>query len=106
MFVVQAGVEQTVAKRKEDPADEGRQHQTWSGPVDMWHCRGNLGLGRSRYGVGEIYVYNVASRADGARRIRENRDFLSSLSASSAEVAANLNSVVSVGLSLIMGAKL
>lgn len=37
MFAVEAGIEQMVAERKESSDDEGRKHQTWSGPVDLRH---------------------------------------------------------------------
>ncbi len=40
MFAVEAGVEQMVAQRKEGSDDEGRNHQSRSGPVDLWHRQG------------------------------------------------------------------
>ncbi len=40
VFAVEAGVEQMVAERKEGSDDEGRNHQSWSGPVYLRHRHG------------------------------------------------------------------
>lgn len=56
MFAVETGVEQMVAERKESSNDEGRNHQSWSGPIDLRHRRGQLSLGRSRCVVGKSSV--------------------------------------------------
>lgn len=39
-FAVEPGVEQMVAERKESSDDEGRNHQSWSDPVDARHRHG------------------------------------------------------------------
>jgi hypothetical protein len=56
VFAVEAGVEQMVAKRKENSDIEGRDHQSWGRPVNPRHLCGELRFGRSCFMVAEYSV--------------------------------------------------
>ena len=68
--MLEAGIEQMMAKRKEDSNDEGSKHQSWSDPMDTRHCRNQFDLGSCRLNIGDILVQNESSQIDidGVRR--------------------------------------
>ncbi|KAL9033461.1 MAG: hypothetical protein Q9180_005933, partial [Flavoplaca navasiana] len=75
-LTVKAGVEQMVTDRKKNPDEQRGHHQARSEPVDLWHDRDVLVLGRSRCLVDEDGFFKFRTRS-GKKSILEyvNRHF-------------------------------